>query len=319
MRGLLLTVTTLFGLMLSKPAAACDVTLADGADLAANVAAFPGKEICLQRGIFVIGPSELVVPAGTTIRGLPEDRAGVVVASYGGAQKAIGVESGVTLRNFTLLTNQTGDFGILSYHSNNVLLWSLKLIGYKINIGVVGGNTINIWDTFVSDNGIAGNNNAEPNFWITDSENVTILYGELKGRADGPGGDGELAVYSSKNVVIDGTHVIDSGASAIYLVSCTDCTVKNAVIERAGEWGLDVVQGSTRFVAQNNRISWSNYGGSVFETTGGATATYTGNSFVGNRRAGIGNCNGINAKGGVAGIVQSQNISSPAGVICSYP
>ncbi|MEN5274115.1 right-handed parallel beta-helix repeat-containing protein [Stenotrophomonas lactitubi] len=308
-----------FGLAAALQAAACDLTLDNGGDLAGAVASAPGKKICLRPGQYVAGPAPLEIPAGTTIEGLGATMAEVVVSAYGAPQKAIGLGSNTMLHNFTLTTGAGGNFGVLAYHQDRVIIWSLDIVGFQISAGVVGGNGVEIWDTFMRGNGIAGNATADPNLWITDSRDVTILYGQLTGRKDGPGGDGEMAIYNSSNVMIDGARVIDSGASAIYLVNCVDCTVKNSVIERPGEWGIDVVQGSHRFLADNNYVNGANYGGAVFETSGGATATFRSNRFILNRRMGVGNCNGINAKGGTAGIQSIGNTSMPSGDLCSFP
>lgn len=313
------TLPVLISLGCTAQAAACDITLNDGGDLAAAVTSAPGKTICLLPGIYVTGPAPLEVPDGTTIKGLGATKAEVLIAAYGAPQKAIGLGSGTMLHNFTLMTAIGGNFGVLAYHQERVILWSLDILGFQINAGVVNGRGIDIWDTFMRNNGNPNDGNADPNLWITDSRDVTILYGELTGRKDGPGGDGEMAIYNSSNVMIDGARVIDSGASAIYLVNCTDCTIKNSVIERPGEWGIDVVQGSHRFVAENNLVRGANFGGSVFETTGGSTAIYRSNRFILNRRTGVGKCNGINAKGGIAGVESIGNTSTPTGTLCAFP
>ncbi|AEM51782.1 right-handed parallel beta-helix repeat-containing protein [Stenotrophomonas maltophilia] len=310
---------TVIGLASTFQAVACDLTLDNGGDLAAAVATTAGKKICLRPGVYVTGPAPLEVPAGTTIEGLGTSMADVVVSAYGAPQKAIGLGSNTMLHNFTLTTGVGGNFGVLAYHQDRVIIWSLDIVGFQISTGVVGGKGIEIWDTFMRGNGIAGNGVADPNLWITDARDVTILYGQLTGRKDGPGGDGEMAIYNSSNVMIDGARVIDSGASAIYLVNCVDCTIKNSVIERPGEWGIDVVQGSHRFLAENNMVNGANYGGAVFETSGGASATFRSNRFVFNRRMGVGNCNGINAKGGIAGVQSIGNSSIPTGDLCSFP
>lgn len=221
------------------------------------------------------------------------------------------------LRNFSLV-GRGGDYGVLSYYQASDIIWSLDISGFKISIGAVGAQKLDIWDTFTKQNGIPANSLAEPNIWIKNSQDVTVLYGELRGRADGPGGDGEFAAYGSQRVNIEGLHVIDSGASAIYLVDCDDCSVKEAVIERPGEWGLDIVGGSTRFVAEGNDISGALFGGSVYEATSGSTATYRNNRFSNNRRFGVGSCNGINVKGALSNVTMSGNTSTPSGVICAY-
>jgi len=41
-------------------------------------------------------------------------------------------------------------------------------------------------------------------------------------------------------------------------------------------------------------------------------------TFNNNRRIGAVSCNGINVKGSLASVIQSGNVSTPSGVICSY-
>ncbi|MGG2099270.1 right-handed parallel beta-helix repeat-containing protein [Stenotrophomonas sp. NRRL B-14846] len=141
---------------------------------------------------------------------------------------------------------------VLAYHQDRVIIWSLDIVGFQISTGVVGGKGIEIWDTFMRGNGIAGNGVADPTFGLPTHGTSPSSMGSSPAAKMDQEGDGEMAIYNSSNVMIDGARVIDSGASAIYLVNCVDCTIKNSVIERPGEWGIDVVQGSHRFLAENN-------------------------------------------------------------------
>ena len=298
-------------------ALACDVTLSSGTDLHAAVATNAGRHVCLGPGTYSLGNSTLHVQSGTKLQGLGTTRDAVVLNSTAG--RAISVGNNVTLQNFLLNGPGTGsEFGILTYGNDHVLMWGLRIQNFKISVGVHTSTNVDIWDTFMRYNGVPHNGVADPNLWITQSNNVNILYGELRGRADGPGGDGEAAAYSSTNVRIDGLHVVDSGASALYLVDCDYCSVRNATIHRANEWGIDVVQGSDNFVAENNAVYWSNFGGSVFDEVGSVGGTFNGNTFNSNRRRGVGTCNGINVIGSPAGVRQSGNNSNPPGVICQY-
>ena len=73
---------------------------------------------------------------------------------------------------------------------------------------------------------------------ISQSGYTQINYGHMIGRANGPGGDGEIAAYNSTGVIINGTHITDSGASAIYMVTCDLYKVMNTYILRADGWAL---------------------------------------------------------------------------------
>lgn len=303
--------------LLAMPVFACDTILSSGANLRAAAASFAGKKICLNAGTYNLGNTSLDLGVGTTIEGLAPDRNQVKLVST--AEKAIHTANNVMLKNFLLTGGgASSTFGVLSYHNSNVIVWGLRVQNFLISIGVNGSSNVNIWDTFMSDNGNLGNGLADPNLWISDAATVTVLYGEARGRANGPGGDGEIAAYNSTHVTIDGTHVVDSGASAIYLVNCDYCKVSNTTIHRPGEWGIDVVQGSDHFEASNNYVAWANYGGAVFDEAGSVGGSFTGNGFYSNRRRGVGSCNGINVIGSVSGVSQSGNWANPSGIICKY-
>ena len=303
--------------LLSVPALACDVTVSSGANLHTYAASYAGRIICLNAGTYNLGSSTLQIASGTRLEGLGADRNQIIVNSS--AERALALANDVMVKNFLLVgAGANTGFGILNYYNSNVIIWGLSIKKFKISIGVVGSTSINIWDTFLSENGDINNNIADPNVWITDSSNVHYLYGEIRGRANGPGGDGEIAAYSSNNVVIESTGVIDSGASAIYLVNCDYCKVLNTTIHRPGEWGIDVVNGSDYFEATNNYVAWANYGGSVFDEAGSIGGTFSGNTFQQNRRKNVGNCNGINVLGSTSGVTISGNFSYPSGQSCSY-
>lgn len=303
--------------LLSVPSFACDITVSSGANLHAYVASYAGGTICLNTGTYNLGSSTLQITSGTRLEGVGADRNQIIVNSS--ADRALSLGNDVIVKNFLLVgAGSSSGYGILNYYNNNVIIWGLSIKKFKINIGVVGSTSINIWDTFLSENGDVNNSIADPNIWITDSNDVTYLYGEIRGRANGPGGDGEIAAYNSNNVIIENTGVIDSGASAIYLVNCDYCKVLSTTIHRPGEWGIDVVNGSDYFEAANNYVAWANYGGSVFDEAGSIGGTFSGNIFHQNRRLNVGNCNGINVLGSTGGVTISGNSSNPTGQICSY-
>ncbi|TDR45827.1 parallel beta helix pectate lyase-like protein [Tahibacter aquaticus] len=242
----------------------------------------------------------------------------VVVESS--ATRLISIESNTTLQNFTLqpTSGHLPEFGVFSYYQSAQTVWGLRLKGSLINLASVGSSDVNVWDTYMSDNG--GSPSADPNVWITDSTDMEFPWGAVYGEVYHPwgGGDGEIAAYNSTNVRIYGTQVIDSGASAIYLVNCDSCSVENATLLRAAGWGLDVVQGSDNFTAINNLVQQSQYGGSVFDQLYQTGGTYTGNTFIGNNTGGNANCNAINVAGNPAALTLSGNTATPAPLTCVY-
>lgn len=307
-----------FGMGGLGEAQACDVTVSAGGDVRSAVTANAGKKVCLQPGVYSLGGTTLDVPTGTWLEGVGADRDGIVLASS--ATRALRIHDNVVLKNFALWGpgGDASEFGILSHHNRNQILWGLRISNFLISIGVNGSADVDIWDTFMAENGSRWNGLADPNIWISDARNVTILYGEARGRGNGPSGDGEIAAYNSTGVTIEGTHVNDSGASAIYLVNCDYCRVSNTVIHRPGEWGIDVVDGSDHFVATGNVVKWAGYGGSVFDEAGSVGGVFRNNEFHSNRQRGVGACNGINVIGQVAGVEQSGNYSNRDSVICRF-
>jgi hypothetical protein len=300
----------------SASAQACGITLSSGGDLRAATISHAGQIICLNSGTYNLGPSTLVLAPSTTIQGLGLIRDNVIINSS--AQRAIVTADNVVLKNFLLSgAPQPNEFGVLVAH-DNVLLWSLRIQFFKINIGVIQSNNVGIWDTFLSDNGDLTDGLPNPNVWINQSSNVTIFYGTFYGRANGPFGDGEVAAHNSSDVRIEGTQSIDAGASSFYFVNCDDCEIQDALSERSDEWGLDVVQGSDNFYANGNSINNAYFGGAVFTENTAIGGTFTNNIFSNNNSAG-GFCNGINVVGLIAGVVQRENTATPGPVICVVP
>lgn len=212
----------------------------------------------------------------------------------------------------------TPTYGIISYYKDNNIVWGVKVRLTKISIGVNGSSDVKIWDTFMQENGTSSSA-AEPNLWINNSTDVEVLWGAAIGRGNYPGGDGEIGCYDSYNVNIYGTHVIDSGASAVYFVNCDSSSMKNLVIHRPGEWGIDVVDGSDNFVADGNYVLNAQLGGAVFDEAGSVGGVFMNNTFVNNVQSGwVVPCNGINIAGNPAGVTMSGNTSSPAPVFCIF-
>lgn len=314
MKALLATIA----LLASQTAFGCDTTLNSGADLHSAVITYAGKDICLNPGTYNLGSSTLTLPAGTSIEGISSDRNDIVLNST--AIRGIRPGDGTQLKNF-LLNGPGGassEFGILTYGNTGVRIWSLRVQNFDINIGVHTSAEIDIWDTFTRLSGDAMDSYPSPNIWIYSSDDVSIAYGEARGRANGPGGDGEVAAHDSTEVHIDGMYTVDIGASALYMVNCDGCSIRNTINHRPGEWGLDIVSGSDYFEASNNTVLNANFGGAVFDEQGSAGGSFTNNTFQDNRLLGVGNCNGINVIGTISGVSQSGNTSNPPGTICTY-
>lgn len=306
-------------------ALACNVTLSSGGNVHSAVATYSGQVVCLNAGTYNLGSTTLSVPAGTTLKCTAANRDNVHLTST--ATRGIGVADYVTLHNFKLSgSGGAAEFGVVVYDDTGVLIWALRVRKFRTNIVVNISDNVVIADTFMLENGDPANGLADPNLWINASNNVAINYGEAFGRNDGPFGDGEIACYNSTEVNIYGTHVVYSGASGIYYVNCDDSSISNASVEHANEWGLDI-HGSDNFVASNNFIAWSNFGGSVFEeaqTIGGSNPTtsiggqFLYNAFQGNRQLGVANCNGVNVDWDISHVTFIGNTTNSGSVSCQW-
>jgi hypothetical protein len=293
--------------------AACSVVLSSGANVQAALDNPANSTVCLSPGSYSLA-AQLNVPNGKSLEGGGSTRDDVVLVSS--ADIAVYLNSNTQIKNLRIQNElgSTPTFGILTYYTQNVIVWGLRVHGATINIGINGSRDIHVWDTFMALNG-RDNGAADPNLWITDAHDIDILWGEALGRNNGPGGDGEIAAYNSTNVSIYGTYVTNSGASAIYLVGCKGCKVENATIVHANEWGLDIVNGTDNFIAKNNRVSGSWYAGSVFSGSGypnvNRNGQYIGNDFRDNNRSRIRQfCNGVAYSGSAFAFTMSGNTGS---------
>jgi len=275
---------------------ACDITISAGANIQSALNNPSVLDVCLNPGTYT-STTQIVVPANKTLEGLGSNRDAVKIVSS--ADRVVGMSNNSTIKGLRIenATGVTPTYGVVTYHNTDVIVWGLRIVGTDISIGINGSSAVHVWDTFMSSNGL-NNGSADPNMWISDASDIDIQWGEALGRNNGPGGDGEIAVYNSTNVKIYGTYVTNSGASGIYMVNCDSCSVENATIVAAGEWGLDIVSGSDNFTAKNNHISSSRWGGSVFDGVHNVNGKYIGNTFTSNNTSGYGPyCNGINYSG----------------------
>lgn len=291
-----LATTALLSILPLPALAACDVTLSPWADIQSALNSSSFLSICLNPGVYQLS-RQLIIPPNKSLEGLGNSRDDVALISS--ADRVISMGNNTMLKGLRIqnAVGTTPGFGVLSYYNSDVLLWGLRIVGMNISIGINGSSDVHVWDTFMSMNG-RNNRIADPNLWITDAQDVEILWGEALGRGNGPGGDGEIAAYNSTAVEIYGTYVTNSGASAIYFVNCDYCSIENTTITNANEWGLDVVSGSDNFTAKNNYISRSRYGGSVFDGVNNLNGKYISNTFMYNNTSGYNRyCNGINYSG----------------------
>lgn len=325
----------IFALCLLIPTSvlACDVTLNSGADINAALANY--NVVCLSAGTY--NHSTIYLPEGRTLRSSTGNRNDVTIQGIdGNVVQVTGNSSSV--QNVTLRgASRANGYGVLIYGGySGTQIWGVNISNVTTGIGITATTLpppsglgcptdpsqrprqISILDTFVSSSGDPFNGLPDPAIWISCSDNVAINYGEVRGTTNGPGGDGEVAAHHSTYVQISNMNSIDSGASAIYYVNCDNCSVSGVTIHRAGEWGLDIVNGSDNFTASNNTIKWCNWGGSVFDGAGSIGGSFTSNYFENNNVSGFSSyCNGINMSGNPTGVLMSGNVANPAPVYCT--
>ncbi len=318
----LAAVATVYLIAKESEANPCTRVVSPGANLNSAVQAIPrGGVLCLNPGTYRM-TTTFVVPEGRFVEGLGANRDDTRI--YSTALRGAFLYSDTVLRNL-LIEGPGSDvnlnqYGIMIYQRRNVLVGEVHVRGFLISIGINGSTGIDVDDVLTDRNG-RNNSKADPNIWIYGSSDVEFYEGTITGRANGPSGDGELAAYDSNNVRINGTRVVDSGASAIYLVNCDSCRVENARIIRAGEWGLDIVRGSDNFVANNNYIEASWWGGSIFDDPENVGGSYSTNRFVSNnRRKWTRVCNGINIRypGSAGGVTMRYNTVDTGSLYCIF-
>lgn len=313
--------TILFLGTIALEALACDVTLPAGSSFlsvqsALNSAAY--SKICLAPGSYAFA-STLVVPQGKMLAGMGANPAETKITSS--ADRAIRALDYTTLHKLKVVgtVGSPGTYGVLYYYNTAAKLWSVEIEGYKINLGIKGSSGITILNSFFRLNGVPNNGVPEPNIWISDSVNINVRWGAVYGRGDKPFGDGEISCYNSAQVRVDGVYSFDSGTSAIYFVNCDDSSVRNSAVYRAGGFGLDIVNGSDNFVADNNLIQWSHYAGTVFHAHLNSGGVFRDNRYVDNNRSGDGRfCNGIAHRSSLAGLSMSGNTFNPYVPECVY-
>ncbi len=295
---------------------ACDLTINSTQDIQAGLNAIGvNKTLCLQPGVYK--PSATItMQTGQTLRGLASDSQIInqqLVQIKSNADRIIRTADNATVRHLAITRNTPfalPSYGVLAFNDENVTLWTLKITRANIAIGLVEAHGSTLLNNHISLTGDGLSNGANPAIWVHDSDDVQIKYGEVVGRNNPPHGDGEIAAYDSDNLLIDGVHHNYSGTSAIYLVNCDSCTVKNSVISFAQGWGLDVVDGSDNFHALNNTIRYSRLGGSVFYEFDSIGGVWENNNYIYNNQNGGSYCDGINVRNNPANVTLINNTAT---------
>lgn len=336
MRYLSRLLVALAGCMAIVPIAnACNTTLSPGADIQTALNG-PAVTICLNPGTYRPAGT-LSIPQGKTLKGLGANRDQVVIESgvaSGGSSVMIWPSAGVTLNNFTLISaaGRLPTYGVF-VNAPDITLWSLHVKKAVINVALVSALRPKVLDTYLSQPGNPNDGAANPNLWITGSNDVTVWYGALYGGGgfgtDSSGaltGDGELSVYGSDFVAITGTNFFSSGTSAVYFRDCDSCTIRQVSVYSARGFGLDLVDainnpldGNDNLVVENSLVNDSGYGGAIIKLTGGNTVRFTGNRFNRNNTTGNSQCSGINISGTQGSLTLQSNTVTPGPISCNVP
>ncbi|MEO0438571.1 MAG: right-handed parallel beta-helix repeat-containing protein [Pseudomonadota bacterium] len=300
---------------------ACNTTLSPGSNVISNaVNASPnGAVICLNNGIYA-QTVQVALKSNQRLTGLGTRNNAKI--TFQGVNRAVTMKLGSKLNHVTLEgldPNGTAEYGVLAFNAGNNQVWDVGIENFQIGVGLNGSPNGRITSVHISDTGNPFNTLPDPAIWIRNSDNTRVRFGRIDGASNGPGGDGEISCFSSRFLEIDGLNVIDSGASAIYLVGCADAVVENTVVHRAGEWGIDVVDGSSNFTARNNEVWWSNFAGSVYDETDNGPGTYENNDFRNNNLGGVANCTGVAVNGTQSNVTMIGNVVTPGPQTCSPP
>jgi len=273
-------------------AVACDVTLSSGASRATiDTALASNTTVCLSAGSYSLGSTTLTIPANKTLAGA--SMATTTLSSS--ATRAIGLSSGSTAHDFALAGGggSTNEFGVLTYGTTGATLYSVDIQGFLISLGVVNSTGTGVYNVYGSNNGDSGNNLADPNVYISNSDQTYLYYGYFEGDGTHPFNDGEIACYDSEDLHIEGTQEAYSGTSAVYLVNCDDAVIEDMAIWNAGGFGVDIVGDSDNVVVQNNTIQDIWYAGGYVDNTN-STVSFYNNTFTSNNDSGDSRfCTGI--------------------------
>lgn len=261
---------------------ACSITLNSGGNVQAALDTPNATTICLNQGVY--SPSgTLSIGAGQSLIG--SGNRDFVVLDFTTNSIAVTAASSSVIGNLTIQgsTGYRPLFGVyLGSGVSGVTVWGVLAQSLIIAFGTDGASSSSFLSNTTQYIGNPGNSIADPSHWFNLSSGITVQYGEFWGEGGGGSGDGEIASYNSSGIAVDSIYINYSGASGIYLVNCSSCSVTNSFIREAAEWGLDVVGGSTGFYANNNEITGAVTGAIVFQTGSGLTATITNNLLLSN-------------------------------------
>lgn len=297
---------------------ACDVLVNSTGDVQAALdAASSTAIVCLETGYYY-PTTTLTLKSGQTLRSQNNDRSARIYITSGTHQSIINTPSNTTVSGLRITSGNRATYGILTYQTSGVTIWNNHITGVELGVGVNGASSVDVVGNYFY-TGKYEDGLAQPAVWVNQSSNVTVRYNDSFNVGNGPSEDGELSCYDSQYVEYIGNTVTDSGAAGIYMVNCDSTDVVGNLIDRAAEWGIDIVGGSDHVYVSENSVGASGNGGVVFFENDSVGGTFTNNVFQYNRQGGgSGNCNGINVRGSLSGITYSGNTSTPSGAICTW-
>ena len=289
----------------SNPApVACDTVLSSGANIVNAVENNSGT-ICLRAGTYQVN-ERIDFKNNQSLIGMSAANPPVVnIASTRGLTTT--QVQNVTLENLIVDGQSTGaeEFAILvGTGSRNIAIKDVVVQNtFGIGIGITGSDTVNISDTTVRNIGL--HERLRQAVWVTTGSRSVVIDGlTVLGRVDDVAG-GDHAI-----TCIDGVHGFTvrnsrsqyAGSGAIAINNCSQITVTNNVLISGREHGVDIVNGSTDALVQNNNIRDFDRSAMVFDDHSwdcagcGSNPTrirVIGNTMVNNNQVSLARCRGI--------------------------
>jgi hypothetical protein len=291
---------------------ACTVTLSPGTNVVSSgvSSASTGATICLNTGAYSES-NQIQLKQGQTLKGLGTYNTDARIESSFTNAIVTMTDNTQIEKLFIKSTISPGNqVGIDIGYATSAVIWDVK-ISYVVDpIHVYASDWVGIYSVHTENNGNPNSvwydglwqQKPDPSIYIWGSSNIEILYGWYEGSSNGPGGDGEIQCAYSTNFLIDGAHIVNTGASNAYFNNCDNATITNAVLTDSDEWGIDVVNGSTNFTAINNTVINASYGGAVFEESTSGLGTFNSNTFITNNLSHSRTCEGVNVIGNVSNV-----------------
>jgi hypothetical protein len=285
-------------------AVACDTVLSSGANIVNAVERNSGT-ICLRAGTYQVN-ERIDFKNNQTLRGMSAANPPVVSVAATRGLTTTQVQN-VTLENLVVDGQSTGaqEFAILvGTGSRNIAIKDVVVQNtFGIGIGITGSDTVSITDTTVRNIGL--HERLRQAVWVTTGSRSVAIDGlTVLGRADDVAG-GDHAI-----TCIDGVHGFTvrnsrsqyAGSGAIAINNCSQITVTNNVLISGREHGVDIVNGSTDALVQNNNIRDFDRSAMVFDDHSwdcagcGSNPTrirVIGNTMVNNNQVSLARCRGI--------------------------